>query len=290
MSVSASRHPASARAFGLLNPADWRPVTFVGLHFALVGCLYAVPAVRSLPLLGVACVTSFLVAVVNHNALHRPVFRSKRLELGFRCLLSLAALYPVSANVPAHNLVHHRFEDDGQPDWADPGLTRFRWDLLNLLHFPNVAGPVTFAGVRRYMARAGHLALKRHYTIESTFAFGVTAVLLVHDFWSALLFVVIPQLAGARWFLRINLLQHAACDLSSKDDHSRNFVGSLLNWLMFNNGYHTVHHERPGLHWSELAEAHRQVAARIDPRLNEPSMLRYLWRTYLLRSPHLDAR
>jgi hypothetical protein len=52
---------------------------------------------------------------------------------------------------------------------------------------------------------------------------------------------------------------------------------------MCNNGYHTIHHNRAGLHWSTLAEAHeREVVPRIDPSLNEKSMFWYLLRTYLL--------
>jgi len=32
-------------------------------------------------------------------------------------------------------------------DWASTDHVRFKWNALNLLHFPNVAGPRTFAGV-----------------------------------------------------------------------------------------------------------------------------------------------
>jgi fatty acid desaturase len=119
---------------------------------------------------------------------------------------------------------------------------------------------------------------------ESAFAFGLTALLLVHDFWSGLFFVVVPQLWGARWFLRINVIQHDGCDTASEWDHSRNFVGKLFNWFMMNSGYHTVHHRRAGLHWTELPRAHEaEVAPRIRPSLVERSMVGYVLRTYVFR-------
>jgi beta-carotene hydroxylase len=167
---------------------------------------------------------------------------------------------------------------------------RFRWNLLNLIHFPNIAGPNTFAGVGRWMATTRQAGFARQYVSELVVAFGLTGALLVYDFWPALLFVVLPQLYGARCILRINLIQHDATDLHSEYNHSRNFVGRAFNWIMCNNGYHTIHHNRAGLHWSELAEAHdREVAPKIDKRLDEPSMVLYLLRTYGWRTRREQA-
>jgi fatty acid desaturase len=219
---------------------------------------------------------------VIHNHLHQGIFESRRLNMFWRAVLSFGALYPASANVPSHNLVHHHFDDDGQPDWASPDIVDFKWNLLNLIHFPNVAGPNTFAGVSLWKNIANRGEFARQYLFENVFAFGLTALLFVHDFWTTLFFVVIPQLYGARCILRINLIQHDRCDTTSDWNHSRNFVGRAFNWIMCNNGFHTIHHNRAGLHWSELKEAHaREVVPRIDPGLDEPSMLRYLLRTYL---------
>src|SRR4029077_17345797 len=160
----------------------------------------------------------------------------------------------------------------------------FRWDLWNLVHFPNVAGPNTFAGVQRWAALRGREDFVRQYRTETAVAFGLTGLLALHDFWTTLFFVVIPQLYGARGILRINLIQHDGCDVPSAGNHSRNFVGLPFNWIMCNNGYHTIHHNRAGLHWSVLDEAHaREVAPRIDPSLDERSMVWYLARPYLLR-------
>jgi beta-carotene hydroxylase len=133
------------------------------------------------------------------------------------------------------------------------------------------------------------------YTREMVFAFGLTGALMLVDFWATLFFVLIPQLYGARCILRINLIQHDGCDTTSDYNHSCNFVGRLFNWVMCNNGYHTIHHNRPGVHWSELAREHeREVVSRIDPKLDEPSMLAYLLRTFVLhrRRPasSVDAR
>jgi fatty acid desaturase len=268
----------------LKHPADTRQLFTVAIYYALLASMYFVPSCRNAFFLCAACAYSFLTAVVNHNHMHHGLFISKRANNLFRMLLSFAALYPVSANIPAHNLVHHQFEDDGQPDWADTGLVRFDWNVLNLIHFPNVAGPVTFAGVSRWKALRGKAEMRRAYIRESVFAFGLTAILLANDFWVGLFFVVVPQLWGARWFLRINLIQHDACDTASEWNHSRNFVGTIFNWFMLNNGYHTIHHRRPGLHWTELARAHKaEIAPRIHRALEERSMILYLLRTYVFR-------
>ena len=255
----------------------------MALYQALLWGMMFVPAWRHPLVLVPAFLLSFLNAVVIHNHLHRGIFHSHRLNLLWRGVLSFGALYPASANVPSHNLVHHHFGDNGQPDWADPQHVRFRWNLLNLIHFPNIAGPNTFAGVAKWAATTRQASFGRQYLAETIFAFGLTGALLLYDFWPALCFVVLPQFYGARCILRINLIQHDGTDTSSEWNHSRNFVGRFFNWIMCNNGYHTIHHNRAGLHWSELAEAHRrEVAPRIDPSLDEPSMLGYLLRRYAL--------
>jgi fatty acid desaturase len=281
----------STRKALLHHPSEWRSIAIVCVYLTLLAAMYAWPACRNLPFFAAACYFSFLNTVVIHNHLHRGVFTRKTLNDIFRCVLSFGALYPASANIPSHNLVHHHFDDDGRPDWAAPTHVRFLWPLLNLLHFPNVAGPNTFAGVQRWMQTSQRKEFARQYYVEQAVAFGLTGALLLHDFWTGLFFVVLPQLYGARNILRINLIQHEGCDTASEWNHSRNFVGRAFNWIMCNNGYHTIHHNRAGLHWTALPEAHaREVVPRTDPSLNEPSMIAYLVRTFGLGRQHPALR
>jgi len=263
----------------LRHPADRRSLLLVTAYqLTLFGPLF-VPELRNGLMLIAACGLSFLNAVVIHNVMHLPMFTSAKAEAALRAILSFGNLYPASANIPAHNRVHHRFEDDGLPDWAAPEHVRLPHPALSLLHFPNVIGPRTFEGVSRFARRSARAEFRRQYRFELGFAVGLTAALLAFDFWGALLFVLVPQLFGARWILRINLLQHAGTDPTSQWAHSRNFVGRLLNWLMMNNGYHTIHHAQPALHWSELQQAHQEQASpHVDHRWQELSLLAYLYR------------
>ncbi|MBL8919777.1 MAG: fatty acid desaturase [Myxococcaceae bacterium] len=268
----------------LRHKHDWRQVLVVVVYLALVLSMYFEPACRNVVCLALACTFSFYAMTVNHNVMHLSLFNDTAANRLFRLVLSFCALFPVSSLIPSHNLVHHHFNDDGELDWADPKHARFSWNLLNLLHFPNIIGPITFSHISRWARVTGRADYRAASTQESIFAFGLTGVLLYFDFWGALFYVVVPQLWGARWFLRVNIIQHDGCDLGSQWNHSRNFAGRLLNWFSVNAGYHTIHHNRPSLHWSELPEAHaREATGKMHPALMEKSLLWYLARTYLFR-------
>lgn len=268
----------------LKHPSDWRQVFIVLVYLSLLTSMVLVPWCQNVVFLITACMFSFYVQTVTHNVLHGVLFERKALNRAFRFVLSFCGLFPVSSVIPSHNIVHHHFDDDGQPDWASPAHARFSWNLLNLLHFPNIIGPITFAGINRWASVKGRADYRRQSMQESIFAFGLTTLLLAYDFWTVLFFVLVPQLWGARWFLRVNLIQHDACDTESEIDHSRNFGGKLLNWFSVNAGYHTAHHNKPGLHWTELPANHlKDVAPAMNPQLLQKSLLVYLARTYVLR-------
>ena len=65
-------------------------------------------------------------------------------------------------------------------------------------------------------------------------------------------------------------IQHAGCEGWLDDEsqpHSVDFPAPFFNLTMFNIGYHSVHHDLPGLHWSELPQAAElnRVSTTADP-------------------------
>jgi beta-carotene hydroxylase len=79
-----------------------------------------------------------------------------------------------------------------------------------------------------------------------------------------------------------NYIQHVHCDPWSAHNHSRNFVSPIANWLVFNSGFHTVHHEHPGAHWSQLPALFKRIAKDIHPDLRQSSLFGFCLRAYLL--------
>ena len=108
------------------------------------------------------------------------------------------------------------------------------------------------------------------------------AVGLIVDWRKALLYIVIPQQLSLFIVLIFNYVQHIHADEEDPFNNSRNFTGSILNYILLNNGYHTAHHVSTGLHWSQLPEKHRELAPKIDPILNEDNMGWYFFRNYIL--------
>ena len=81
----------------------------------------------------------------------------------------------------------------------------------------------------------------------------------------------------------INYIQHVHCDPWSEHNHSRNFVSKLGNWLVFNNGFHTAHHESAGAPLEQApGGATPRSRTEIDPELNQQSIFGFCIKAYLL--------
>jgi fatty acid desaturase len=168
---------------------------------------------------------------------------------------------------------------------------RFRWNLLNLLFFFPVVAPGILRGNAEFLRLEGPRAerWRRQRRIESTVVWAVKLGLLLLDWRKALLLVVVPQLFANFGIVTINFLQHDGCDPEHPANHSRNFVGPLLNFLALNNGYHGIHHLQPGLHWSLLPEAHaRTLGPDLHPSLAQKSLAAYLFRTFVYPGKRLN--
>ncbi len=275
-------------------PADIRTFVFVGIYFLLAysGFIFfdrlPVPVIIAMCIL--TCFFAFFCAVIVHNTIHSPVFTKKSWNKAFQYVLSVAYGYSVSSFVPGHNLSHHR-ETQTPKDTMRTSKATFRWNFLNqLLFFFIVSLDVSKAEFKwTNRMRKERPKWFYQYLSESILITSLKVALLIINWKAALVFIIIPHLYGVWGVVGTNLWQHDGCDPDHPYNHSRTFTGRFVNYFAFNNGYHTAHHMKPGLHWSLLPAYHeKEIAPHLHPNLNRRSLLAYLWESCIYPGKRVD--
>jgi len=236
-------------------------------------------------LLPIIAFTSFQGAVATHNTMHCAIFNSEVRWANklIQVILTLSYGHPVSTYVPGHNLSHHRYTQL-RKDAMRTSKLQFRWHMLNGLFFqPIVARDVLYNDIRYTLLqyRLGRPFFKQAFR-EFIVLILIQVVLVAINWKKFLIYVYLPHFFAQWAIVSINLLQHDGCDGTSDGANcARNFTGKLLNFLLMNNGYHTIHHIKPWLHWSHLPDAHaKEVHPLIHPALEQESMMSYIWTTF----------
>lgn len=225
---------------------------------------------------------SVAVSVMTHNHNHINMWTNKALNLLTDWWLTVFYGMPIFVWIPTHNRNHHRYNN------KEGDVTRtYRHtednDLVSLIQYPTISGVNQMKeGIIPYMKELKAKNIKQYQ--ENWIQLGVLALWMIVFFvWNwkkALLFVLIPQQVSQITVIIFNYVQHVHLDEESRYNHSRNFM--WVNFFLLNNGYHTIHHERAVIHWSEAPEAHKTIAHHIDPELMEKSFWGYLIKTYIL--------
>lgn len=260
---------------GILRyPSDLRPVTMVCLALALslaplilqqLGHLPSLPALVALWLVSLYVRTAAPYAQHNHG--HLPAFRSAALNGLFDTILTQVTGYPTALWELHHNRGHHRTYLDPYSDVAgviDPRTGRLRSRLWYA-----VRGNLTIVGDSYRIAQAeaarGRPAMLRKLGRELLVQLVLTAALL---WWSPVLtlaYFIVPNLMAGFMVWWESYVHHIGVPGQGRYDSSVTVTGWRFNFLNFNIGHHTAHHEKPTLHWSLLPARTAAIAAQIPP-------------------------
>ncbi len=240
---------------------------FIGLHW-LVYTVYLFLSVA--------------MSVIIHNHTHNAIWKSRRMNLLTDHVLTVFYGLPVFVWFPTHVQNHH-VHVNREPDYTKTYAVSERNNLLTVLSYPSISGYFQNSAIVKFMKELYSKNRKKFFVyIAQLFTLVIwIAVAVILDWQKALLFVVIPQQVSIFSVLVFNYVQHVHADEQSEFNHSRNIMGSL-NFFLFNNGMHTIHHLYPGMHWSKLRTKHEEIDHLIDPKLNEPNLIWFFLRVYFL--------
>ncbi len=266
----------------LRNNADLRTLAYLAAMLGVLRWQWLLPAVNP-ALYALSIFLGVAAAVIAHNHNHLGIFKSRKLNAMTDHWITFFYGFPTVGWIPTHNMNHHKLnnrEGDYTRTW------RYSEDnnLRTLLVYPSISSRFQLPEIKTYIAQTWAKDRKRaaHYLSQFVVLIALLATALAVDWYKTLLFIIIPQQVAMFSVLVFNYVQHVHCDELSEWDHSRNFVGAGLNVLLFNNGFHTIHHMKPGLHWSRSPAAHAKIAENIREDLQLPTFWGWMVRTYLL--------
>lgn len=248
-------------------PADVWPVLVVT---AVVGLSF-VPFVVDMPLWALAGYWVFMLwarsfgPYAQHNHAHLPAFENRFLNRVFDTLLTQTTGYPTALWELHHNRGHHRHFLTPEKDVAtvldlETGKVVSQWWYALRGNLTIVRDSLR---IDREEVAAGRRSLRGKLFTEFAIQTAITIALLAWDPLLTFAFFIVPN-ATMSWFIWWESYpHHLQVPGTNIYDGSVTVTGKWFNFLNFNIGHHTAHHEKPTLHWSLLPGRTEKIREKI---------------------------
>lgn len=223
-----------------------------------------------------------LATTIKHNHVHLPVFNSKSLNILIDQWLNLLTSSSTSSIRIIHVNNHHEHMDSDE-DWISTKKIE-SGSILHLLFYIFSAPKVLIKEKQKWLASEDGKSIKGYLIFENLVFFTFLLLAGYINLYATIISIIIPSLLGQWLLIGFNYLQHVNCNHNSEYGHSNNFTGAIFNFLTFNAGFHTVHHNFPELHWSLLQKKHVEDSHKIRSQYKHDNLCTGL--LSLLFKPH----
>lgn len=290
------REPFSRRVFKLENPANIGPLLHIVLWVGILAAALTVPlAMRwyfAIPLIAVLTLLNFSLTIgVLHMHTHRPLFVSRPMNRLVDILCAMPSTLTGAEMREVHVLNHHRFNDGPGDVTSTEGRDRGLAAVWYWMSYWYIVKRHTMRMVFASDVSEGRRKRRWQFVFDFGLVLALAGVLWFFVGLPFFLFYIIPLL-----IIQVNSgyfawLTHAPTR-GFEDDPSKslNTAGNLLNFFIFNQGYHSVHHRYPGVHWSEIPDK-MDFMQDVDPKVVVPywMTLNSAWRL-VIPGAFLDGR
>ena len=244
--------------------ADVLPISLIVFSFLLdVAVFLVAPWWVALPWAVAGLLPKACICAWNHHHQHVATFKNKLLNRMLEVVFALqTGALPLAWELH-HNAGHH-------VNYLDQKLDESRWARPDgsLMGPHEYSFSVFITAYPRIWAKAQQHGLKRRQFVTWAIITGlvVLAALLVNPL-NALFVFVMPMVVGLYVTAWHTYYHHAGLDTDDKFAASWNIIHTGYNVLTGNLGYHTAHHVRCTVHWSELPAFHDTLADKIPAHL-----------------------
>lgn len=199
----------------------------------------------------------------NHHHQHLSTFRYKPLNHLLEFFYALHTGVTTNLWVLHHVLGHHHHFLDQNKD--ESGWKRKDGKVMGELEYSfNVALTAYYRG---YQVGKSHPKLQRDFVLYGVMTLLLVIALVAYRPLPGLFLFVLPMLTGLWLTSWVTYEHHAGLDTENPFEASYNNLHKWYNRLTGNLGYHTAHHYKQGLHWSQLPALHESIKDKIPPYL-----------------------
>ena len=248
------------RVFRVEHGANMGPLLHVACYvgfFALLivpGAVVAWPARAALWTLTTLLNYSLTIGVM-HMHCHRKLFVARAPNRVLEVLLCFPSLL-TSAEMTVLHVHHHHKHNDGPEDVTSTlGCERGPAAVGYWLRYGAVVKWFTLRSIYvTDVKRCRKQRFRTTFAIDTALCLGALAAL---TWWQPRTMATcywIPFAATHATIGYFSWLTHAPAGDRTGPDGSINTVNNMLNLFIFNQGYHAVHHEHPGIHWTDIPD------------------------------------
>lgn len=243
------------------NKKDWPATLFVALFCSLQFLLFFLAESATLVIAGSVCLMPLQGAAIacSHNQQHRNFFSTTWLNRCFEMALYFQTGTSSYTWTLHHVIGHHKnylnpAKDPSSWQFADgTAMNRWQYCLYNTL--------MIYPGA--YKVGKSHTRILKRFLTWLVISKLILLSLIIINPFNALIVFVIPMLLALLWLVDTTYDHHANLDISSEYTATHNCLNPLYNIFTCNLGYHTAHHMKPSIHWSELPELHETIKHQI---------------------------
>ncbi len=255
---------ADRRGTILKYKADRGPVAYSVAVFVLRLAIWALaaPLICAISVLPLALLGMF-IAPINHHHQHVNSFRAPWLNRLYDLLLALQCGIGPYGWVLHHNLGHHA-NYLNQPPHARPDESRWtRADGTQMGRLEYSIDLLLNHQLDMFRVGLRHPKQLRYFLLMKLPLWGLLGVGLWLRPLETVLVFLLPAFLTLFHTGWATYEHHAGLTPNDHFDSCRNRDNRIYNVMTGNLGFHTAHHQRPGLHWSLLPKLHEEIRDKI---------------------------
>lgn len=257
------------------NARDRAPVSVVVAYFLLDVTVYFVASNRFFVLAWMLAglIPKACIGAWNHHHQHVPTFRSPALNRALEFVYGLQTGLVSNGWTLHHVIGHHR-------NYLDQARDESRWktrsgrrmgELEYSLSVALTAYPRALRVGRRFRRQ------RRVLVTAAVLTSAVLAAAAAYNPFNALFVFILPMALSLLSTAWATYDHHAGLETDDPFQASNNILHRWYNVMTGNLGYHTAHHYKCAVHWSDLPALHDEIRQRIPAHCYHEPGIPFCW-------------